>query len=126
MDRRPTYEFHVSREARERYGFDEELFSWNGNVLFANVAASRRFANRVNEVRGAQRNPDLALHPGSLNAMGLIDEVLHALIEQYRRERDPKAMTDALTWFEARLGREQLDKVLLTFAQEFPGIDVYR
>ncbi|HEY3928862.1 MAG TPA: alpha-amylase family glycosyl hydrolase [Candidatus Koribacter sp.] len=126
MTESPKFEFHVARAVRAKYNFEEELFSWTGNVLFANVAASRRFANKINEVRRAQQNPELAMHPGALNAMGLIDEVLHAVMEQYRRERDPKAMTDALAWFEARLGRESLDKALLVFAEEFPGIDVYR
>src|SRR5581483_5719534 len=97
----PKFEFHVARAVRQKYGFDEELFSWTGNVLFANLAASRRFATKVNEVRRAHQHPELAMNPGALNAMGLIDEVLHALIEQYRRERDPKAMSDALIWFES-------------------------
>ena len=36
-------EFHVARAARQRYDFDEGLFSLNGNVVFPNFAASRRF-----------------------------------------------------------------------------------
>ena len=39
-------EFHISRKARERYRFAESLFSYNGNVVFANVAACRAFAHR--------------------------------------------------------------------------------
>jgi glycosidase len=120
------FEFHVSRAVRDKYRFDEELFSWTGNVLFVNVAASRKFANQVNQARNARQNPGLTMHPGALNAMGLIDEALHAVVELYRVERDPKALIDALDWFEARLGREALDKALLSFSQNFPGIDVYR
>ena len=120
------FEFHVSRAARERYRFDDELFSWTGNVLFANVAAARKFASQINRVRNARQYPDLAVHPGALNAMGLIDEALHAVIEQYRREKDPNVITDALEWFQQRLGRESLDKALLTFSTNFPGIEVHR
>ena len=29
-------------------------------------------------------------------------------------------------WFERRIGREALDKALLTFSEDFPGIEVYR
>ena len=126
MNDSPKFEFHVSRAVREKYRFDEELFSWNGNVLFANIAAVRKFANQVNTVRNAHQNPGQAMHPGALNAMGLIDEALHAVMEQYRRERDPKVMTDAVAWFEQRLGRESFDKALLSFCEQFPGIDVYR
>ena len=80
MDRLLRFEFHVSRAARDRYHFEEELFSWNGNVLFANVAASRRFAEKMNRQRDVERHPERTVHPGALNAMALIDELLHALV----------------------------------------------
>src|SRR5579864_6720341 len=125
MDRLPTFAFHVSRAARERYRFEEELFSWNGNVLFANVAASRRFAEKMNRQRDVERHPERTIHPGALNAMALIDELLHAMMARYREQRDPKAMVDALGWFESRLGREALDQTLLEFTHQFPPVDVY-
>ena len=119
-----TYEFHVSRAARDRYGFDQLLFSLTGNVVFANLAGSREFARRINQVRDAQHRPELAVNPGALNAMGLIDEVLHAVVELYRKQRDPRAMLDALAWFESRLGPEMLDRTLQTFADHFPSLAV--
>ena len=125
MDLFPKFEFHVSRAARERYGFEDELFSWNGNVLFANVAASRRFAEKMNRQRDAERNPERTIHAGALNAMALIDELLHALIAQYRRQRDPKVMTDALAWFEAQVGPDSVESTLLAFTDQFPPRDVY-
>jgi glycosidase len=122
----PTFEFHVSRSARDHYEFDQELFSWTGNVLFANIAASRRFAEQMNRKRDIERHPERTVHPGALNAMALIDEMLHALIARYREERDPSVMVDALGWFEGRLGRGELDKTLLEFVQEFPPKAVYQ
>jgi hypothetical protein len=121
-----TYEFHVCRAARDRYRFDQTLFSLSGNVVFANLAASREFARRMNRIREVDRHPELAVNPGALNAMGLIDEVLHALVELYRKQRDPRVMLDALSWFESRLGREMLDRTLQTFADHFPTVAVYR
>ena len=120
MGDRPTFEFHVSRAARDRYGFDDALFSVTGNVVFANLEASRVFAHRMNTVRGAERHPERTAAPGALNAMGLIDEVLHLVAAVYREQRDPRAMTDALAWFEGRLGRAALDRALLEFADGFP------
>jgi glycosidase len=126
MKTAPTFEFHISREARDRYGFAEALFSVTGNVVFANIAASREFAQRMNVVRDAKRHPELAVNPGSLNAMALIDEVLHVVAWLYRQQRDPQAMQDALTWFEARLGAEALNRTLAGFAERFPTVAVYR
>jgi len=121
----PRFEFHVSRAARERYQFEEELFSWNGNVLFANVAASRRFAEKMNRQRDVDRHPEQTIHPGALNAMALVDELLHAVVARYRQQRDPKVMIDALSWFEAQVGRDALERTLLTFTDHFPPQDVY-
>jgi primosomal protein N'' len=55
-------EFHISRMSRERYRFAETLFSYNGNVVFASLPACREFAHRMNQVREADKNPDLAVH----------------------------------------------------------------
>ena len=122
----PTFEFHVSRSARDLYGFANALFSVTGNVVFADLASVREFAHKMNRVRDAEHHPDRAVNPGALNAMGLIDEALHTLVAQYREQRDPQVMQDALKFFEARLGRDQLDRTLLQFADHFPTVAVYQ
>ena len=119
-------EFHVSREARDRYEFSQKLFSFSGNVVFGNLSASREFAYRMNERRGAEKDPSQTIQPGALYAMGLIDEMSHALVEYYRKRLDPTVMAGALQWFDQRLGKEELDKTILAFVEEFPTTDVYR
>ena len=126
MKTAPTFEFHISRESRDRYTFADVLFSITGNVVFANLAASREFANHMNVVRDAKHHPERAVNPGALNAMALIDEVLHALAALYRQQRDPRAMEDAVAWFEARLGPAALTEALLAFVERFPTVAVYR
>jgi len=121
-----VFEFHVSRPARDRYGFEDALFSLTGNVIFADLGACRAFAHRMNLMRDVERHPERAVHPGALNAMGLIDEVLHAVIAQYRRERDPRTMEEALSWFTSRLGEAALERTLLGFVETFPPVGVYR
>jgi hypothetical protein len=83
-------EFHISRNARERYQFAETLFSYTGNVVFANMAACREFAHRMNQVRDAEKHPERAVHAGQLYAMGLIDEASHVLMARYREQFDPR------------------------------------
>ena len=119
-------EFHISRKARERYRFAETLFSYNGNVVFAGLAACREFAHRMNQVREADKNPDQAVHAGQLYAMGLIDEASHVLMALYREQFDPEVMSSALEWFAGRVGTSELDKLLLTFVETFPGQSVMR
>ncbi|HEU5400061.1 MAG TPA: alpha-amylase family glycosyl hydrolase, partial [Terriglobales bacterium] len=126
MSQVPTFEFHVSRAAREKYAFSDTLFTVTGNVVFADLNAAREFAHRVNLIRDAERDPEKAMHPGELNAMGLIDEALHAVLHAYREQLDPRVMVDALAFFQSRLGEEQLDRTLLAFADHFPAVDVFR
>ena len=121
-----SMEFHISRAARDRYHAERELFSFSGNAIFADLKASRELAHRMNEVRGTEQDPERAIHPGALFAMGLIDEASHLLIAHYRQSVAPKAFADALGWFSSRIGAAQIDRLLLRFVQEFPGSWVYR
>jgi len=119
-------EFHVSRAARERYGFDDSLFRLSGNVVFPDFPASRRFAQQMNAQRDLSADPGRAVRAGDLNAMGLVDEVLHHVVALYRQERNPRAMESALAVLEERLGRDVLDATLRAFVDHFPTPEVFR
>ena len=119
-------EFHISRDARQRYQFSDTLFSYNGNVVFTDMPACRTFAYKMNLVRDAEKNPELAIHAGALYAMGVIDEASHIVISRYREQFDRRAITDALAWYSAQMGAEALDKLLLAFVEQFPGAGVRR
>ncbi|HEX8940003.1 MAG TPA: alpha-amylase family glycosyl hydrolase [Candidatus Limnocylindrales bacterium] len=123
--RGPAFEFHVSRRARERYGLDAALFSTSGDVVLADFAATRALARRLTERRRAAGEREPTVHAGQLNAMGLIDEILHHVGALYRQEH-PAPMAGALPWLEARLGRERLDETLLRFVETFPPPAVWR
>jgi len=119
-------EFHISRAARERYRAEKQLFSFSGNVIFADLKASRELAHSINQVRGAEQDPSRVVNPGALFAMGLIDEASHLLIHHYRSSVAPQVVADALAHFTAQVGPEQVDRLLLSFVEEFPGSWIYR
>ncbi len=122
----PTFEFHVSRHARDRYAFEDRLFALSGNVLLANFHAARLFAQKMNAARDLANHPERAVRAGQINAMGLIDELSHLVVAQYRAQVNPAAMTNALAWLERDLGQAAVDDALLQFAREFPSVEVYR
>jgi glycosidase len=126
MEISPTFEFHVSRAARDRYQFKDAFFSLTGSAVFSDIAGARQFAHRMNQFRQAEGHPEGPVSPATLLVIGLIDEIQHALVARYREERDARAILDALDWFEKRLGREALRETLLVFADEFPTNSVYR
>jgi glycosidase len=108
------FEFHVSRKAREKYQFDEQLFALNGNVVLADFAAARHFAESMAKVRGQ------VVPASDINAMGLIDEILHILVRHYEMQ-NPGVMRRAL----AAVGLDA-DPALLKFITDFPPMAVYR
>ncbi len=119
-------EFHVSRRSRDRYRFDESLFTLSGNVIFANLHAARLFAQKMNERRDLVHFPEQAVRAGQINAMGLIDELSHYVVQIYRQQVNPQVMAQALDRLHDQLGRSAVDAALRRFADEFPPLAVYR
>ncbi len=119
-------EFHISRISRDHYQFEESLFSYNGNAILANFHAARVFARKINEQRNLVAFPESAVQAGQINAMGLIDEILHHIIELYRRERKSDILKLALKRLDGKFSRSAVDGMLLQFIQEFPPLGVYR
>ncbi len=66
------------------------------------------------------------VNAGALFAMGLIDELSHALVAKYRQEQDPAVMAEAVRWLGAQVTPEESERLLLRFVQQFPTVDVYR
>ncbi len=122
----PIFEFHISRQARDHYQFDELIFGQAGNVIFANFHAARVFATKINQKRDVINFPENVVRAGQINAMGLIDEILHMVVQLYRQQIKSQVMQEALDWIMGMLGKEEVDHTLLQFIQEFPPIAVYR
>jgi glycosidase len=123
---RLVMEFHVSRQARDRYQLSDTLFSLSGNVLFANFHAARVFAQKMNDHRDLVRFPEQTVRAGYVNAMGLIDEILHFVVGLFREQQNPSVMAQALTWLNQRLGSKAVDEALRRFIDEFPPAAVYQ
>ena len=120
-----TFEFHISRQSRDRYKFDELIFGLTGNVIFTNFHAARIFATKMNQKRDVINFPERVVRAGQINAMGLIDEILHMVVHLYRQQIKPDVMQDALDWLDGMLGQGAVDDTLLQFVQEFPPMAVY-
>jgi hypothetical protein len=119
-------EFHISRAVREAVQVDDVLFSYTGNVVFANVAASRKLAEALNKARGPNADPAGTYNAGALFAMGLIDELSHALVAQYRKHTDAAVLSEAVRWFAQQFQPGRLNRLLLTFTERFPNAEIFR
>ena len=119
-------EFHISRHARNLYQFDNMLFSLTGNVIFANFHAVRLFTQKINSRRNLIAFPEQAVRAGQINAVGLIDEILHLVIQVYREQRNSTAWSKALDWLGVNLDPQLIDQTLRAFLEEFPPVRVYK
>jgi len=119
-------EFHISRSTRKKYDLDESLFSFNGEVIFANFHSARLFVQKLNAEKDLAAHPEKAARAGHVNAMGLIDEILHHMIALYRTQKLPSLYQDLETALIAELGKRKFEKVLRTFIRDFPPTAVYQ
>ena len=119
------FEFHISKMARDFYELREPLFSMSGNVILANFQAARNLAHAMNDKLDLQRHPELAINAGQINAMGLIDEILHYVTELYRAQVNPRIFGSALEFLYDVLGKKKVAHSLKTFAEFFPPRQLY-
>jgi len=122
---RAAREFHVSRACRTRFQFNQALFSLSGNVILADYQAVRIFAQKMNEGRG-QEAPQGTVRAGALNAMGLIDEILHYVASLYAAQVRPQVFRELTAELEKKAGAGEVRRALLRFCQDFPPLDVYQ
>ncbi|MCP5061392.1 MAG: alpha-amylase [Ignavibacteriae bacterium] len=118
----PTYEFHIAKQIRKKYQIDDSLFSQSGNVVFANFYQVRVLANKMNKLRNIENH----ISPGELNAIGLIDEIYHLIINKFFRESMPGAFKEVIINLQSSLGKASLNGLLLEFVTIFPPYEVYK
>ena len=119
-------EFHVSKTIRDLCKFDEQLYASSGNVILANIQAVRKFAERLNKVFDERGQTEKRISAGSLNAMGLIDEIFHYVCMTYRRDKVQDSFKQALSALNEQFTKEEVDKMLLEFMAKFPPVEVYQ
>ncbi len=62
------YDFHVSKAARQKYDFDQSLFSITGDLIIANFRQARLLSDKINRKRKSAGLVDQLVTPGEINA----------------------------------------------------------
>lgn len=120
-------EFHISKKVRDLCSFNQGLFASSGNVVFANMKNVREFQllfNNYIETQTGDKNKKVSA--GQLNAMGLIDEILHYVCMLYRRNKVSDFMTKLLEELDKEYKSSEINSLLLDFMKEFPPVEVYK
>ena len=119
-------EFHVNKKVRDICEFDGRLYASSGNVVIADMKNIRIFAEKLNTLFDERGEHEKRISAGSLNAMGLIDEVFHYVCMLFRRDKEATAFTTILESLDAQFGKGKVDSLLLDFSNEFPPVEVYQ
>ena len=119
-------EFHVNKKVRDICEFDGRLYASSGNVVIADMKNIRIFAEKLNTLFDERGEHEKRISAGSLNAMGLIDEIFHYVCMLFRRDKEATAFTTILESLDAQFGKEKVDSLLLDFSNEFPPVEVYQ
>ena len=119
-------EFHISKVVRDKCNFSQSLYSSTGNVIIASLQNVRIFTERLNKYFDSLGMSEKRVSAGQINAMGLIDEILHFVSMLYRRDGIKSSFEGALSALDEKFGREKIDEMLKNFCEEFPPTAVYR
>ncbi|MDT8317167.1 MAG: alpha-amylase family glycosyl hydrolase [bacterium] len=121
-----TLEFQISREARERYKFNEALVSICGEDIKANMRGIRLLADYINRRRQVENKGAGTLHASYLYAAGLMDAIFHYIIGMYREEKSGTVFEELETFLEKKFGEEELKNLLALFSCNYPTLSVYK
>jgi glycosidase len=118
-------EFHLRREARERYGISGPVFAPDGDSVQTSLLATRNLAHRMNQTRDLLRHPAQAVRASDLNALGLLDEVFHHVTELFLEANGEAVFSSALAMLDQRFTDAQIDECLLEFVRRYPPTPVF-
>lgn len=111
-------ELLINRSARDRFQIDQTLFATNGRLVFADYFATQQVAQRISGAGVPARAADI-------NAMGLIHELAHIVIQRYKLTKKPNVLRDALDHLTDAVGEAEVQRVLREFVELFPAQPVF-
>ncbi|MCX7026753.1 MAG: alpha-amylase family glycosyl hydrolase [Spirochaetes bacterium] len=119
-------EFHVHASIRALLGMDSSLFKTTGNLIIPDFSTARSFADRLRSKSNIGGQDTSRLSAGKLNAMGLIDEILHTVLRIYRERASADILSTLTVRALGEVGKKEYDGLLSEFTREFPSSEVYR
>ena len=114
--------FHISKDARKKYGFSKEIFTISGNVIFQDFNSAKEFAFKINQKRNS-KNPQDIINAGEIYAMGLVDEIFHHIIDIYVSTVAPTLIKDGMKYVDIKT--KSIDNTLFSFCEHFPPLPIF-
>jgi glycosidase len=119
------YNFHISRDLRDKLKFENDVYSVTGNLIIIDSTQARTLSAKINELRKTEGKLNRLVSPGQINALGLLHEIYHFLIRYYETT-NPKVFSRALDILAGKFSKEELQKLLFEYTKQFPPLSVYQ
>ncbi|MHA1675317.1 MAG: alpha-amylase family glycosyl hydrolase [Promethearchaeota archaeon] len=118
----------ISRNARDKYKFESNLFSERGNIDFeGNVHAVRVFVEKVNQKRDLLNYPELAVKSSDIYGLSLMTEINEYIYDMYLEElQSPTFNQELYDFLEKKVGKSRLQESTRLLIEEFPPESVYK
>ena len=118
-------EFHIHTSIRSALGIGSALFRTTGNLVIPDFSAARNLAEKLRSLRQIAGQDTTKLSAGRLNAMGLIDEILHVVLRIYRERIMPDVIDHLSASVRKEIGTVEFRSLLREFSMQFPPQEVY-
>src|SRR3972149_1087480 len=119
MNKIPELFFHISKEARGKYRFEDEFYSLRGNLVVVNGIAARKLAEKINSVKQSEGKTDGLVTAGQVNTLGLLHEIFHFLIRHYEEKENPGVFARGINHLKNNLNENELSSVLSEYINHF-------
>ncbi len=116
----------LSRGVLDKYQIAELLLSDTKIYKFDNYHSIRTFVQKINEKRNVIEFPEHAINSGDANGYGLLQEIMHYVIEMYKKEKKQSILQDAYNQLYLKFGSKKIETVITTFIDEFPPPLIYK
>jgi glycosidase len=120
------YEFHISRRSRDKYKFNGNIFQTDGTAVIGSFHSARELSLKINETRDILNFPEKAAKASEIYAIGLMDEIFHHILKNYRTQTSLNVFEKAAENQTPTLSADEIEKVFEVFLSEFPPLPVYQ
>ncbi len=118
-----TFEVRMAGAARRKYDIDNSLLTISGDMVFADFQAARILTDKINANRNLLLHPEEALDASEVNAVSLINEIMHVAINAYCLDTNPDLFSKMQQFLADKVGTQEMDSLLELYTEKFPPSD---
>jgi len=116
----PTHHFHISHGLRKELNIDDSLFKLTGEIVVTDFIKIREITSKINE------SQDEPVYASDLNALGLIHECIHYIVQQYKEQKKIDVFKEFIDHQNTTKSYEKFSSVAESFIKEFPPLSVHK